>query len=226
MWMIDYGATWIKFYKVEKNKSFQYVSPPTSRLFFYLLKRVLAEEGFKKNETVFLGFPGVVKDGVVLKAPNLDEKSWKNVRLAQRLEKMKITPYILNDADLHGRLVVKGKGVELVLAFGTGLGSSIYVDGVLVPNTEIGHHPFIKSKTYEQLLGQRAFNRLGRPEWIRNVKAALQTLQITFNPDKIYMTGGLSTHLAKQRLPKSVRVVGNPAPNKKVLKAALRSYEL
>jgi polyphosphate glucokinase len=218
MWMVDYGATWIKFYKVEKNKSLRFVSPPTPRLFFYLLEKVFLSQGVKKNESLILGFPGVIKSGKVLSAPNLDGNAWRNVNLQQRLERLKLTPYVINDTDLHGHLIIKGSGTELVLSLGTGLGSSIYVDGLLVPNTEIGHHPFLKNKTYEQLLGYKAFLRSGKSIWIKNLKLAIHQLTQTFNPDRIYLSGGMCHLLEAYRFPKIVKVVGNPVPSKKILK--------
>lgn len=219
MWIIDYGATWIKFYKVDKNKSFQYVSPPTSSLFFYLLEKVLKSEGYKKKEILILGFPGVVKDGKVLTAPNLDTKSWKNVQLEKRLSKYKMRPYVINDTDLHGHLVIKGKGVEFVLALGSAVGTSIYIDGVLVPNTDLGRHVFSKGKTYEELLDFKAFLRSGRGPWLKNVKLAVESLRGTFNFDKIYLTGDMSSHLNSIRLASDVRVVPTPVPSKKSIKA-------
>lgn len=225
MWMIDYGATWVKFYKVDKNKSFRYVSPPTPRLFFYLLQKLKEREGLKKNEVVVIGFPGVVKNGKILNAPNLDEKAWKNVQLDQRLRKLKLKPLIMNDTDLHGLLIVKKKGIELVIALGTGFGSSFYMDGFLLPNSELGHHPFLKGKTYEELLGYKGFMRSGRQQWVKNVKAGLALLHKTFNPDKIYITGGLCDHLYSQRFPSYVKVVGNPVPTKKILKSLAKSQD-
>jgi len=219
MWIIDYGATWIKFHKVDKSKSFQFVSPPTSSLFFYLFEKVLKAEGYKKKETLILGFPGVVKDGKVLTSPQLDTRSWKNVQLEKRLSKYKMRPYVINDTDLHGHLVIKGRGVEVVLALGNSIGSSIYVDGHLVPNTELGNHIVFKSKTYEELLAYRTFLRIGRGAWLRNVKVAVTTLTDTFNPDKLYLLGDMSAHLKGARLPAHVRVVSEVVPSKKSIKA-------
>ncbi|MEL7475298.1 MAG: hypothetical protein AAGJ55_03590, partial [Cyanobacteria bacterium J06555_12] len=54
---------------------------------------------------------------------------------------------------IQGYGVIEGIGVELVVTLGTGFGSALFVDGVLVPNLEMGHHPFRKGDTYEQQLG-------------------------------------------------------------------------
>ena len=216
--MIDYGSTWIKFYQVEKNKSLRFVSPPTPRLFFYLLDKVFETEGVKKNEPLILGFPGVIKKGKVLTSPALDQKAWRSVYLQKRLEHLKLNPYIINDTDLHGHLIIKGKGTELVLALGTSLGSSLYVDGLLVPNTELGQQLFLKNRTYEQVLSSKTFLRSGRALWVKQLKLALQHFSATFNPDRIYLTGGMHPILETQRFPKHIKVLETPAPSKKILK--------
>lgn len=226
MWIIDYGSTWIKFHKVDKNKSYQYISPPTASLFFYLFEKVIRAEGFKKKETLIVGFPGVVKNGKVLAAPSLDERAWKNVNLQQRLEKYKMTSYVINDTDLHGHLVVKGRGVELVLSLDTTIGSSIFVDGILVPNTELGLHQYSRSKTYQELLSYKSFLRQGRAPWLKNLRLAIETLKLTFNPDKIYLTGSMTAHIAQAKFPQYVKVKGTPIPSKKSLKALKYIEEL
>lgn len=218
MWMVDYGATWIKFYKVENNKSLRFVSPPTPQLFFYLLKKVFDSEGVKKNEPIIVGFPGVIKNGKVLSAPNLDEKRWRNVNLQQRLEKLKLSPYVINDTDLHGHLIIKGKGTELVLSLGMAIGSSIFVDGLLVPNSELAHHPFLKQKTYEQVLSYKNYLRLGKVQWLKNLKIALELLTKTFNPDRIYLTGGACRQIESYKFSKNIKLVCEPKPSKKILK--------
>ncbi len=218
MWMVDYGATWIKFHKIETKKSMRFVSPPTPRLFFYLLEKVFASEGVKKNESLILGFPGVVKNGKICTAPSLDEKSWKNVNLLQRLEQRKLNAHVINDTDLHGHLLIKGRGTELVIALGTSFGSSIYTDGLLLPNTEVGLHPLIKGKSYQELLSYKAYLRSGKQTWVKNLKLALQQLTVTFNPDRIYLTGSMTMHIEKLRLPKIIKITTESKPSKKILK--------
>ena len=94
------------------------------------------------HRRVSVGFPGVVKDGVAQNAPNLGDELWRGVRLHERLTRLLQRPVrVLNDADLQGLGVVTGKGVELVLTLGTGMGAALFTDGVLVPNLELAHHP-------------------------------------------------------------------------------------
>lgn len=216
--MVDYGDTWIQFYKIETKKSLRFVSPPTPKLFFYLLEKVFKSEGVKKNEPLILGFPGVVKNGKILSAPYLEEKAWQKINLTKRLAKMKVSCHVMNDTDLHGHLVIKGKGTELVLSLDTAFGSSLFTQGLLVPNTDLGHHLLFKKKSYKECLGYKSFLRSGKPTWIKNLKKAVEQLNQTFNPDVIYLTGSLSLQLKKQRLPKNTHIVGNPVPNAKLFK--------
>lgn len=196
----------------------RFVSPPTPRLFFYLLEKVFASEGVKKNESLILGFPGVVKNGKICTAPSLDEKAWKNVNLLQRLEQRKLNAHVINDTDLHGHLLIKGRGTELVIALGTSFGSSIYTDGLLLPNTEVGLHPLLKGKSYQELLSYKAYLRSGKQTWVKNLKLALQQLTVTFNPDRIYLTGSMTLHIEKLRLPKIIKITTESKPSKKILK--------
>ena len=66
----------------------------------------------------------------------------------------------LNDADVQGFGAISGKGVELVVTLGTGFGSALFLDGKLVPNLEVAHHPFHRGKTYEEHLGSAALKKL------------------------------------------------------------------
>ena len=74
---------------------------------------------------------------------------------------------VINDAEMQGMSAIRGEGVELVLTLGTGMGSALFVDGTVVPNLELGHHPFEKNKTYEQRLGKSALVEIGDGAWLR-----------------------------------------------------------
>jgi polyphosphate glucokinase len=102
---------------------------------------------FRWKRPVGITFPSVIKDGVMYSAANVD-KSWIGVNGRELLgEKTGCPVLLLNDADAaeiaemkQGAGRVHGnKGVVFLLTFGTGIGSALFVDGVLVPNTELGH---------------------------------------------------------------------------------------
>src|SRR6266851_3984507 len=98
-------------------------------------------------DRVSIGFPGVVRDGRVLTAPNLSNTGWKGYGLAAALGKALGKPVrVANDADLQGLAVIAGKGVEMVITLGTGFGTGLYVDGRLGPHLELSHHPFRNGK--------------------------------------------------------------------------------
>ncbi len=161
-------------------------------------------------ERVSVGFPGVVKQGIAVTAPNLDQ-TWKGYSLAGALTKLLRKPVrVCNDADVQGFGAIAGKGVELVITLGTGVGSALFVDGKLVPNLELAHHQFRKGLTYEDQLGNRALKKAGKEKWNGRLAKALQTLDQLFNYDRLYIGGGNTKHIAIP-LPSHVKIVPNEA---------------
>src|SRR5439155_15374288 len=91
-------------------------------------------------DRVSVGFPGVVRRGITLNAPNLNGK-WGGFHLADALtKKLGVRVRAANDADVQGYGVISGEGVELVITLGTGFGSGLFVDGKLVSNLDIDNH--------------------------------------------------------------------------------------
>ncbi len=116
-------------------------------------------------DQVSVGFPGVIKDGKTWTAANLD-KSWVGYPIEATLRKLWKKPVrVCNDAAVQGFGAIEGKGVELVLTLGTGMGSALYTDGRLAPGLELAHHPWRKGKTYEDFLGRRGYDHYGPKKW-------------------------------------------------------------
>ena len=162
-------------------------------------------------DRVSVGFPGVVRDGVIRTAFNLGTERFKGFNLARALERRLHKPVrVENDADVQGLAVVKGKGVEMVITLGTGFGSSIFVNGHLGPHLELAHHNFRKDKTYEDELGEAARQRDGDGSWQRHVFEAIDSLRNLTNFDHLYIGGG-NSRLLDAELPKDVSVVSNTA---------------
>ena len=152
-------------------------------------------KSLSKFDRASVGFPGVVKHGVTLTAHNLDQK-WVGFELEKVLTKRWKTPVrVANDAAVQGLAAISGKGVELVLTLGTGLGSSLYLEGKLVPGLELAHHPWRKDKTYEEFLGKIGFLKHGRKRWNKLVAKALPQIEALFNYDHLYIGGGNATKL-------------------------------
>jgi len=161
-------------------------------------------------DRVSVGFPGVVRCGVTVTAPNLDGR-WGDYHLADVLTKKLGSPVrVANDADVQGYGVISGEGVELVITLGTGFGSGLFVDGKLVPNLEIGHHPLQKGKTYEDLLGDAALQKAGKKKWNKRLVRAIQTMDLVFNYDRLYIGGGNAARITV-KLPENVKIVSNAA---------------
>lgn len=162
-------------------------------------------------DRVSVGFPGVVLHDVIETAPNM-HRSWHGHPLGKSLQKITRKPVrVCNDADVQGLGDIHGDGVELMLTFGTGLGSALFVDGTLVPNLELGHHPFKHGKTYEELVGRAALEKLGKKRWRKHVVEAVEQLQPIFNFQTVYLGGGNAKHLRPQDLPKNGRMCSNEA---------------
>ena len=182
--------------------------PATPRALLAALAQVVKVQ--PHFDRVSVGFPGVVMDGIVHTAPNLDP-SWANVDVDAAVTKLTLKPSrVLNDAAIQGFGAIEGHGVELCLTLGTGVGSSLFIDGILVPNLEFGHHPFRKGATYEEYLDNATFERLGKKKWSKRVREALDQLQPIFNPRVIYLGGGNAKRIVGE-LPANVRVVSNDA---------------
>lgn len=162
----------------------------------------------KEFDRVSVGFPGVVKQGKTETAVNLSPK-WIGFDLATSLEQLLGQPTrVINDADMQGLGAIRGTGVELVITLGTGFGSALFLSGELVPNLEMGHHPFRKGETYEEQLGRAALDRRGKRRWNERVKQAIATLHPLFNLDMLYIGGGNAKHINFD-LPDNVKVVPN-----------------
>ena len=141
-------------------------------------------------DRVSVGFPGVVKHGATLTAHNLHPK-WVGFDLAKVLSRQLKKPVrVANDAAVQGYAAVRGRGVELVITLGTGFGSSLFVDGRLVPGLELAHHPWQKNKTYEDYLGRRGLKAFGRKRWNKHLEKAIVQIESLFNYDHLYIGGG------------------------------------
>jgi polyphosphate glucokinase len=161
-------------------------------------------------DRVSVGFPGVVEEGVTKTAHNL-HKSWVGFDLAQALSQATGRPVrVLNDAGVQGFGVIEGRGVEMVLTLGTGMGCALYVDGKYVPNLELAHHPFRNGKTYEEYVGAAALERIGRKKWNKHVQRVLKQIQPIWNPRKIYVGGG-NARLIDIEFPENVQLIENVA---------------
>ena len=142
-------------------------------------------------DRVSVAFPGVVRDGRVLTAPNLGNDLWQGYELARELGAMLGKPVrVANDADLQGLAVITGKGVEMAITLGTGFGTGLYLDGRLGPHLELAHHPFRHGETYDQQLGNATRKAIGSVRWNNRVKRAIGNMRRLTNFDHLFIGGG------------------------------------
>jgi polyphosphate glucokinase len=156
-------------------------------------------DSFGWTERIGVTFPGVMKHGVAHTAANVD-KSWIGTDVDAGLEKL-IPGAVatLNDADAAGIAEMRygagrdKRGVVLMLTFGTGIGSALFVDGHLVPNTEFGHIQ-VDGEDGERRASAAARERedLDYPTWAKRVDRYLDVLEAGLWPDLIIVGGGLS----------------------------------
>lgn len=162
-------------------------------------------------DRVAVGFPGVVRQGVTITAPNL-HTDWHGFDFATALAfKLGKPVRVANDADVQGFGAILGDGLEMVLTLGTGMGSALFVDGILVPNLELAHHPFLEGKTYEQWLGQESLERIGTASWLTWLQRAVDQIRHTFNFDVLYLGGGNARIVDPGTMSPDVRIVPNIA---------------
>ncbi|MEO0968685.1 MAG: ROK family protein [Cyanobacteria bacterium J06639_18] len=162
--------------------------PATPEPIINTIVRLASSQG--NFQRVSVGFPGVIRYGVVETAVNLHPE-WLGFNLEATLSnKLQKPVRVINDADMQGLSAISGKGVELVLTLGTGFGSALFINGKLIPNLELGHHKFRKGETYEEQLGRVALKKIGQKKWNRRLKKATKLLQNVFNYEYLYIGGG------------------------------------
>jgi len=159
-------------------------------------------------DRVSVGFPGVVKHGVVYTAFNLHPLWLKEIPLAAELKKRWKKPVrVANDACVAGYGAIKGHGIEMVLTLGTGLGAALFINGHLIPCLELGHHPWRK-KTYEDYIGRRGLDQFGKKAWNKYLQEAITQTEKLFCWDHLYLGGG-NTKKITFALASNVSIVPN-----------------
>ncbi len=148
---------------------------------------------------VGIAVPGVVRDGVVRTAANIDV-AWIGLDArAMFSDALRCPVTVLNDADAAGLAEARYgagagiRGVVLLLTFGTGIGSALINDGVLVPNTELGHLEFRGGPAEDYAAGRLVKREIFDLEpWARRVNELLAYIETLLSPDRIIIGGGIS----------------------------------
>ncbi|MFT3783998.1 MAG: ROK family protein [Nibricoccus sp.] len=161
-------------------------------------------ENFQWRGPIGIGFPGVVRDGVIMTAANL-HPGFIGCDLSKLVgQRTRSRVGVINDADAAGLAEMrfgvgkKRKGVVMLFTLGTGVGSALFYHGVLVPNTELGHLPH-KGRAFEKYMAAsvRKERNLTWPHWSKRVNQYLALIEKLFSPDLIILGGGVSSRSEK-----------------------------
>lgn len=213
---IDVGGTGLKAAIVDTkghflSKRFRIKTPhhcKPAKMVPLLVKLAAPLKGY---DHISIGFPGYVRDGKVMTAPNLGTKAWAGFPLARAIERKLGKPTRLNnDADVQGLAVISGKGLELVCTLGTGFGTAWFRDGELMPHMELAHMPIHGKGDFDAYIGDVERRRIGNKEWNKRVRKLIPVLATVMNYDHLYLGGGNSRRIAF-KLPKNVTLVSNDA---------------
>ncbi len=175
--------------------------PATPKAVLDVIRDILQQ--FHWQGAVGCGFPGVVKDGITLSAANV-AKDWIGYNLRAELKRLvNGSANVINDADAAALAEMRfgagkpynrhGGGVVMLITLGTGIGSALFVDSHLVPNTELGHLEMNNMDAEKQAATViREQEGLTWEEWGNRVNRYLQMLEKLFSPDVFIIGGGVS----------------------------------
>ncbi len=194
--VIDVGGTHVKILATGEKSPRKFASGRrlTAR---EMVKRVKRLAGGWRYEAVAIGYPGPVLHDRPLAEPHNLGRGWTGFEFARAFGR---PTKVVNDAAMQALGSYEG-GRMLFLGFGTGLGSALIVDGI-VEAMELGHLPYRKA-TFEDYVGARGLERLGRKQWRKCVADVVERLRAALEPDYIVLGGG-NVHRLKT-LPRGCR---------------------
>jgi len=199
--VIDVGGTHIKMLATGQKEVRKIPSGPTMTAGKMVS---VVKEGVKdwKFDCVSLGYPGPIINGHPLREPHNLGGGWMRFDFSKAFGR---PVKIINDAAMQALGSYKG-GRMLFLGLGTGLGSAMIVNGTLEP-MELAHLTYKNGKTYEDYLGLRGLERLGKKKWRQHVAKVTKKLMIALEADYVVLGGGNCKKLKK--LPAGARLGSN-----------------
>jgi polyphosphate glucokinase len=199
--VIDVGGTHVKALVTGRRTPVKIDSGPTMTPSTMVaeLSKAIADWQF---DVVSIGFPGPVRDGKPAREPWNLGAGWKNFDFEKAFKR---PVRIINDAAMQALGSYEGHNM-LFLGLGTGLGSTMIRDGVLIP-LELAHLPYRKGKSYEQYLGVAGYERLGKRSWRKHVETVVALFVAALEVDYVVLGGGNARHL--NDLPPNTRLGEN-----------------
>ena len=199
--VVDVGGTNVKVLASGRRTPVKIVSGPTLTPRDMVRAVRDATRGWSYDR-VSIGYPGPVHDGKPIEDPWNLGPGWVGFDFHRAFGK---PVRLVNDAVMQALGSYKGRTM-LFLGLGTGLGTALIQDGVVIP-LEVGHLPYHRGKTYEDWIGEAGFRRLGKHRWRRHVLKIVELLSAAFLVDYVVLGGGNVRHM--KRLPKGVMRGGN-----------------
>lgn len=180
---IDVGGTHVKILATGQDESRKFLSGPamTPQKMIGGVKKLAADW---KYEAVSIGYPGPVLRNRPVAEPHNLARGWIGFNFERAFRR---PVKIVNDAAIQALGSYKG-GKMLFLGLGTGLGTAMIVEGIVEP-MELSHLPY-KKATYEDYVGERALQRLGKKNWRSNVVDVVALLIAALEPDDVVIGGG------------------------------------
>lgn len=199
--VIDVGGTNVKLLATGQKEPRKYPSGPTMtpRKMVQLVKKSVSDWKF---DCISLGYPGPIINGHPLREPHNLGRGWVGFIFHKAFG---CPVKVLNDAAMQAVGSYKG-GRMLFLGLGTGLGSAMIVDGILQP-MELAHLTYKNGKSYEDYLGLRGLERMGKKKWRSCVAKITKQLKAALEADYVVLGGGNSKKLKK--LPPGARLGSN-----------------
>lgn len=198
--VVDVGGTNVKILATGQHMSRRFPSGPTLTA-KQMVSRVKKLAGEWKYDAVSIGYPGpVVRNRPIAEPHNLGS-GWAGFDFEKAFGR---TVKVVNDAAMQALGDYKG-GKMLFLGLGTGLGSTLIVDGVLAP-MELGHLPY-SAGTFEDYVGLRGLKKWGQKKWRRHVADVVARLTAALQPEEVVLGGGNVKRL--KELPPRSRVCDN-----------------
>jgi polyphosphate glucokinase len=199
--VVDVGGTHVKMLLSGQKVPRKFDSGPTLTA-RKMVRQVKAATKDWKFDRVSLGYPGPIINGHPLREPHNLGGRWMQFDFSKAFGR---PVKIMNDAAMQALGSYQG-GRMLFLGLGTGLGSAMIVNGILEP-MELAHLGYKHGKTYEDYLGLRGLERLGKKKWRKHVAKVVKKLKAALEADYVVLGGGNAKLL--KRLPPGARLGSN-----------------
>jgi predicted NBD/HSP70 family sugar kinase len=199
--VVDIGGTHVKMLATGRRKPLKFDSGPTMTPRRMVSAVCDATAGWDYDR-VSIGYPGPVRDNRPAREPWNLGRGWRGFDFGKAFGK---PVRVINDAAMQALGSYRGRNM-LFLGLGTGLGTTMIRDGVVIP-LELAHLPYRDGQSYEDFVGTAGFARLGEQRWREHVLTIVDLFRAALVVDYVVIGGGNARHM--KALPKHVRLGSN-----------------